>query len=308
MQRLYTYGLLGSLLLLTGGMLQCQQPPSIEQHRQALHSTNHFLVTPRWSPDGRQLMASGRYGVGLYLLDVPTQEVKMLLPSFVGLTQWVSADAIHLHVFPSAGASETILDARMDLKTHQIREIPTPAYRWIDPSNKLLHHIYWHQDGRKIAYQWFRQRLTIAQYDQIHFQRDSVWGVAVSPDGRRVAFSDGLLERSTLYVVEGNDVFDLGYGVHPHWSPDGRRLVFARPDANNYHTPATDLKTGDLRLMGADLYVASFPSRRVVALTETSHKTEMEPVFSPTGDRIAYSDWRTGQIEILFLTDLGGGR
>lgn len=277
------------------------------QHQiQKLEVASQFLVTPRWAPDEKSLLVSGFHGVGLHQLFVSNRQLRTLSPSFVGRTAWKSPDIIHLHLFPgTGGSSEVIQNARMTLSTGALEEIPPSADQWIDPQSGLLHHVYWNRENRRIVYQWFRQRLTIVEQQKTLFQQDDVWGVSVSPNGQQVAFSQGLLARGQLFVYDQGTVHRLGAGIHANWSPDGRFLVYARPEANDTHTPAPLLTTDQLQLTGADLYLWNRDQQKTSPLTQTPDRWELEPSFSPSGQQIACADWKSGQILLLPVSSQG---
>jgi len=210
-------------------------------------------------------------------------------------------------VFPGTpGVPAASLATRLALETGQRKTLTQLKDQWLSPSDGLLYKTLWDRDGRKITYQWFRQRLQIEEGGEVRFKQGPVWGVKVSPDGRKVAFSTGLLERGKLYVRDGKTTHALGLGVHPTWSPDGRWLVYSRPTANDA-TPGPELKPDQLELIGADLYAVQLPEKRFIALTHTPHQLELEPAFSPGGGRIACAEWRSGRLLILPF-GMGGQR
>jgi TolB protein len=107
--------------------------------------------------------------------------------------------------------------------------------------------------------------------------------IAVSPDGRLIAFStfneDPLYPlASHLFVVnaDGSGVRQLTFGpffdAHPSFSPDGGRIVFQRAEQTN---PSFDLHS-----IGVD---GSGPQQ----LT-SGPVNELEPTFTPGGGRIVF--------------------
>jgi TolB protein len=131
-----------------------------------------------------------------------------------------------------------------------------------------------------------------------------------SPDGGRLAFQsnrDGNWEIYTLDLNSGELrrlTSDRAYDGAPSWSPDGDWIVFASyrdvapcdsssptkepptcPDLEVYRIPA-----------------AGGPPQR---LTQ-SPGGDSDPVFSPDGDWIAFTSWRTGDKEILVMPAAGG--
>ena len=291
--------------------VQCQPTVPLERKQSLLRQTavgpsNQFLVTPRWSPDGQRLLASGYHGKGLFVVDRKTSVVREWLPNFVGRARWRGDHAIELFVFSSANQA-TSPHTLLDLKTGQVRDSKPTLRQWVSPEDHLLYEQLWERDGRKISYQWFQQLLQIKVGDEVLMKQQGVWGVSVSPDGRMVAFSTGLLARGQLHVHDGKTIHDLGAGIHPTWSPDGRWLIYSRPKASDNETSASDLRKGQLELIGADLYAVQLPEKRFVPLTETPHQFELEPAVSPDGNHIACADWKSGRL-LLLPFGIGGKR
>ena len=96
-----------------------------------------------------------------------------------------------------------------------------------------------------------------------------------SPDGRRLAYArSGSLN---IANVDGTDIRLLATGIHHEglsWSPDGARIAFVR---------------GDFR--ESDVYAIDVQSLRTVQITDAAGP-EAEPAWSPDGERIAYSTYR----------------
>ena len=120
------------------------------------------------------------------------------------------------------------------------------------------------------------------------------WGLSLSPDGRKIAFTVNLNEggrRSpigpiSIYVmnVDGTGIKRLTKtftnDTHPCFSPDGRKIVFSSGrGVGNSH----------------DIYIINADGTGRTQLTRTTNfkaqnnTDEDEPVFSPDGRRIAFS-------------------
>jgi Tol biopolymer transport system component len=113
---------------------------------------------------------------------------------------------------------------------------------------------------------------------------------AISPDGRRIAFTSTRNGSAAHIWVMNSDgtnpqqLTNLGSGnANPSWSPDGQRIAFqSRRDGND-----------EIYLMEAD---GSNPTR----LTKDS-ASDMTPAWSPDGQHIAFVSKRDGNNEIYLM-------
>jgi Tol biopolymer transport system component len=114
--------------------------------------------------------------------------------------------------------------------------------------------------------------------------------VTTSPDGLRVAFE---LLGGSLYVMnaDGSGLTDLGEGHRPTWSPDGRWLAVMVTEDDGHTLTASDL-----------VAVRTDGSARVL-LTQTPDRLEMNPSWSPDGQRIAFDDLADGALYLLPVRD-----
>ena len=78
----------------------------------------------------------------------------------------------------------------------------------------------------------------------------SVGSPAVSPDGKRIAFDGWQAGQSSnashifLMNLDGSGIQDLGDGLMPNWSPDGKRLAISR--SAEYGVWLVDVASGEL--------------------------------------------------------------
>lgn len=126
-----------------------------------------------------------------------------------------------------------------------------------------------------------------------------------SPDGTRIAFTGMLGGVSNLYVWEiaTNELealTDDRYArLHPAWSPDGKTIALATDEG-----PDTDfdlLVFGDLRIALYDVETGE-----IEVLAGADGGTNINPVWSPDGEALAFLSTRTGIFNV-FLFDLERG-
>ncbi len=137
----------------------------------------------------------------------------------------------------------------------------------------------WSPDGKRIAYEvapqagegiWIAGNNVLRSRVSAH-GRDPAW----APNGKSIAFADG--RKVVVVSPDGSHRRTLFRGparlASPSWSPDSRRLVFARPAR-----PGSGLSDqGDVYMVGAD----GRGAHRIAA--------GAEPAWSPSGRRIAFA-------------------
>jgi|GEM_PF-1306133 len=254
-----------------------------------------FLVTPRWSPAGDRLLVSGRYGVGLYLLDVPGGALRTLDPSFQGRAFW-SPDNRRV-VLPVPHAQEAF--EAIEIASGVRERMPRPAF--LPETIPLFEGLagaefLFDADGRRVLYEEYRGRIVAWDGDRrVNLAEMDAWGPRVASDGRRVAWCEGHLHAAELVVaaLDGRVLF-RGRGAHPAWLPDGVRLVYAEP------APAVGYD-GRPFVGSADLWLLDVRDGGRVRLTDTPESIEMEPAISPQGTRLAWADWHDGSIHVARL-------
>lgn len=164
---------------------------------------------------------------------------------------------------------------------------------------------HWSSDGSKIIFSGkvynsslsiYGQEIFIYDYatDEIRMISDWDGGYApnLSMDGEKIAFISGREGALRLYTmnINGRNVKKftdgLGYVVSaPSWSPDGRSVVLAH--AENIQADAEIIRV-DLNGLGFE------------KLTDNS-VSDVDPVWSPDGRKIAFVSKRDGNSEIYIM-------
>ncbi len=162
-------------------------------------------------------------------------------------------------------------------------------------------------DGQQIAFSadsdlgsaalnLYRTSSTGGEVTQLtHAAYRSFYG-AWSPDSQQLAFfsrRDTKGHQDELYIMDINQPDSLArrittYPEHdfcPHWSADGKQLVFSRSIPND-------------RL---ELFISNADGSEARQITFTSQLGETQAVWSPDGKRIAYAGYRDGSYQVCTM-------
>lgn len=128
--------------------------------------------------------------------------------------------------------------------------------------------------------------------------RDDVFlfPASFSPDGSRLAISRRMGTKPTEAAELGLDGKPIGVlarnAYEPIYSPDGRSIAFLRGPLKEVtrHFPPS----GRLRLAArmTDIFLMNPSGGGVRRLTHTERAVEEAPRWDPSGQRLAYTDWR----------------
>jgi len=110
--------------------------------------------------------------------------------------------------------------------------------------------------------------------------------LVISPDGSKLAFE---VYGGNMYVMnaDGSGLTDLGVGYRPQWSPDSEYLAYMITEDDGYRFTRSDIYT--IRIDGSDK----------TSLTNTAEILEMNPTWSPGGNRIAFDTYNEGSIYVV---------
>jgi len=225
-------------------------------------STAGGWLMPRFSPDGRRLLVSGRKHTGFAVVDVAATGAEPRVwttDAYLGWgATWTKDDGIAtrtrdgklLRFREEAGRIEPEVSGSFD---PQAGEGPL-GVRALDDEVTVL------RNG-------VRERIAGG---------DDRWFHAVaSPDGTAVACEGLSRGIRVIELADGRSV-DIGRGNHAAWLPDSSGLVFDR---------TTD---DGVKITAGDLWRWWRATGRTAALTATADRIETEPTVSPDGRFVAF--------------------
>ena len=123
--------------------------------------------------------------------------------------------------------------------------------------------------------------------ENVHFLNPFVGeryiNLEVSPDGTKLVFE---VVGGHFYIMntDGSGLKDLGIGYRPQWSPNSQYLVYMVTEDDGH------------RYSKSDLYIIKTDGTEKTRLTRTENIIEMNPTWSPDGDKIAYDVLGEGAI------------
>jgi Tol biopolymer transport system component len=131
---------------------------------------------------------------------------------------------------------------------------------------------------------------------QLTFGKVDDTAPALSPDGRRVAFTRRVDGNADVWMVnvDGTGLTRLtrnrAFDGFPSWSPDGSRIAF---QSNRGGSP--------------DIWTMTAAGTHLVQLTRR-RSSERRPAWSPDGSRIAFESDRDGPYHLWTMAAAGGGQ
>jgi eukaryotic-like serine/threonine-protein kinase len=263
--------------------------------------TDADAAQPSWSSSGRRIAYWGRTSANPAgdIFTIPAEGGTPVAVTGEASIDWNPVwgpDGRHLYFVSSRGGSMNLWRVAIDEATGRPRGRPQPVTTGAGAASQ---HIAISADGRRLAY--------VARVESMNVQRipfdpgaGVVGGAAewitrgsrrwaqphASPDGRRLAFnSSGRQENVFVINADGTGLQQLTDAAHIHraarWSPDGERIAFYSDRTGAY-------EIWSVRRDGSDL--------RQLTRSPGAHY----PVWSPTGEWMAYSTHMPGNAAFLF--------
>jgi len=275
---------LAACLITAAGAAAAQQPPPSAYHAARTggnYMHNFYLpppstTTPRrpaWSPDGETLAFALHGSIWRIRLgeniahELTDNETYDSSPAWSPDGAWI--------VYTSETNNRTIDLMVLNVETGVSTPLTAGDHLYLDPA--------WSPDGSRLAY------------------------VSTEPNGYFNIFvqdmADGRAAGDPIQLTRDNDygksrLYFGAYDLHiePHWSPDGKELMFV----SNRGIP---LGSGAVWRMPAEPF--GIDRAEIVHEEQTLYRTR--PHWSPDGSRFVYASHRGGQYTKLYLLPADGG-
>jgi dipeptidyl aminopeptidase/acylaminoacyl peptidase len=216
------------------------------------------FLSPRFAPDGRELLVTGPQLRGLVLIAPDGATRQLTDEAGAGVHARWSGDAIEYRALRGGARRDLVVDRNGSVRTR-----PAQAA------------VAFTHDDRAYARDKANQLVRVGSGDRF-------FRATISPDGDKVAF-EGLATGIHIYTRSTGAFVRIGSGTAPTWSPDSARVVFEQTEDDGHEVVASEL------------YSYTVATRRLQQLTATEGVIERRPSFAPDGARIAFDD-NTGNV------------
>lgn len=312
--------ILAAILLAQSAMAQDMKQGTLSNIK-CLTSGSEMYENPRWSPDGSKI-AFTRLGYdGLYVTDAKGTTITQISDDLgVGYQYHWSADSHEILVRDTRWENNASGSVRLhaawsiDMKGKKVRlsedaEYMQPAaWRYSPVGEKSImcvdapaisgiklkavstavlqtvaksvgSNISFYVDGDNLY------KIT-ARGTKVLLNQGPSFAPALSPDGTKVAFNQ--MDDVCIMNIDGTGKKVIGAGYNASWV-NNNQIVFERT-TDDGHTYLT-----------GELYMLSIDSGKIVQLTSTADKIEMNPCVSPDGTKIVFTSFVDGQVYIADL-------
>ncbi len=278
-----------------------------------------FLQSPKFSPDGNYISFTEENFKGIFLLQLSTGKIititdepaagfgsswsndsKLILARTAKFENNKRTDAIKIFDIET-NRSETILDYQPHLTSipqwnaggssisliQKNELVRTSANNLGKTTGSIsIPAVTLFQDGTKLAL--VSSDNNIKYIDPV--KGSQYLNLALSPDKSKAAFE---VYGGNLFVMntDGSGLIDLGKGERPAWSPDGKYIAY------------TIITDDGQQYTGSEIYKVKYDGSLKQQVTNTSDIIEMNPSWSPDGNKIIFNDTKSGIIYSIKLSN-----
>lgn len=267
--------------------------PSIEKWEQ-LNNRTHFLVSPKWILNGSKIVARGKGGRGIYMIDPDTKSTEIILRDYYGLLKIESNQLCveSINKMPGIGNPIRLLEKGFEI----VKDLDCYVY--------ILDEKYGTLEYKSERFELWRNMqkgsltLKLPNGNEKIIEKLDGWGIEVSTKADKILYSRGALSMNPeliIYFVEDGSSISLPGGVYGIWLPGDRYILYSKIEGS--------ITEGNIsRPLKSDFYIYDVATQKESKLYTTTDIIEMEPALSPDGSKIIFSDWKNG---ILYLISLG---
>ena len=278
--------------------------------------TGQFM-TPRWAPNGEYVAFTSAKNIGLWMLDLSTNQTKQITDESAGFGfSWSNdSESILARVSEYENRRNKHAVAVYDVATGtqerltDLRNSMPAIPKWANSDQHVVlitdEKIESFESGKEAtpgAQKAVNQRFYVlksgsiasgripenATSDISPFEDAQYINLELSPDGTKLAFE---VYGGNLYVmnIDGSELKDLGRASRPRWSPDGDYVV------------AMIAKDDGYGFTESDVFALGVTNNNRFNLTESTNLIATNPDWSPEGDRIVFDSPETGNIYLLTI-------
>ena len=273
-----------TLLLAQSHALQNIQPVTTEGE----------YSTPVWSPDGRKLLFTEAHNDELFVVDLTGERSVKKLKEGAGigyLANW-SEDSEHVIYREHDPQGNRLLVKSIDLGSGRETVRPDVHPDYLKQASRASRSaepplmVYINRETLKLE----AKRGLDGTPWVITPEAGPFYQPLVSPDERSVVVHEGA--HMYLYSIAGKGSRkDLGIGLATSWQPDGQGVLTFEDRSTDGHT-----------ITASELFFIDQQRATKTQLTSSSDRIEMWGDISPDGQRIAFSDEKSGRIFVADLT------
>ncbi len=270
---------------------QLGEPQILAENTRTLTSSS--FSKPVWSPDGDKILFTKVNNQGLYVINFEKpDEIQTLidLPGAGRKANW-SKDSEHIFFISESSDSRSLLPVVQSVEIGNKSLTDHPNYQYpveLNSAKSLTREAYFVFTNPETLQIEATNDAEDGETWVITPDQGSYYYPILSPDRVTVIVHEGAFMYT--YASDGSGRIDsLGVGQATGWSPDSQYILYFVDEGDGHQ-----ITKSDLFICRAD---GSFRQK----LTNTDDIVEMWAAWSPKGDRIAYSDDKSGKIMIADL-------